>query len=110
MTLKAQITSDLTTFFDTDEFAETTSYTPSGGAAVSISAILEDMDPSIMDYDPPADSMILNVKTSDVSDPQRGDIFVISGETWYLTRNLGGGSHDGVWRLEVSRSDKRSIG
>ena len=110
MTLKTQMTSDLSAFFSTDEFAETIIYTPSGGDAVSIVAILEDMDPSIMDVAPPADSMILHVLYSDVSDPQRGDTFTISSETWYLVENIGGGSHEGTWKLLVSRSDKRRIG
>lgn len=110
MTLKTQITSDLSAFFNTDEFAETISYTPSDGGAVSIAAILEDMDPSIMAEAPPADSMILHVLHSDVSDPQRGDTFTISSETWYLVENIGGGSTEETWKLLVSRSDKRRIG
>ena len=110
MTLKTQIASDLSAFFNTDEFAEDISYTPSGGDAVSISAILEDMDPSIMAEAPPADSMVLHVPTADVSNPQRGDTFTISSETWYLVENIGGGSTEGMWKLLVSRSDKRRIG
>ncbi|MFH1616657.1 MAG: hypothetical protein ABIG61_16435 [Planctomycetota bacterium] len=109
MTLKTQMTSDLSVFFNTDEFAETITYTPSGGEAVSISAILEDMDPSIMDVPPPADSMLLSVKYSDISSPGRGDTFTISEETWYLVKNLGGGYYDGTWKLLISRSDKRRI-
>lgn len=110
MTLKTDIFSDLAAFFNTEEFAETITYTPSGGDAVSIAAIPEDMDPSIMDVEPPADSMVLHVKTADVSDPQRGDTFTISSETWYLVENLGGGSHEGMWKILISRSDKRRIG
>lgn len=109
MTLKTQITADLSTFYTTDEFAETIAYTPSGGDAVPVLAIAEDIDPSIMDVQPPSDSMILNVQVSEVSNPQRGDIFTISSETWYLLKNLGGGSQIGEWKLLISRSDKREI-
>ena len=105
MTLKTQMTSDLSAFFNVDEFADTITYTPSGGAPVPITGIPEEMDPSIMDVAPPAD-----VLYSDVSDPQRGDTFTISSETWYLIENIGGGSHEGMWKLLVSRSDKRRIG
>jgi len=110
MTLKTQMTSDLSAFFNVNEFAEIITYTPSGGAGVSITGILEETDPSIMDVAPPADSMVLHVLYSDVSDPQRGDTFTISSETWYLIENIGGGSHEGIWKLLVSRSDKRRIG
>lgn len=110
MTLKTDMASDLPAFFNTDEFAETIIYTPSGGEAVSIAAILGEIDASIMDVAPPADSMVLHVKTADVSDPQSGDTFTISSETWYLVENLGGGSHEGMWKILVSRSDKRRIG
>ncbi len=110
MTLKTDMASDLPAFFNPDEFAETIAYTPSGGAAVSIAAVLEETDESIMAEAPPADSMILYVLTADVSNPQRGDAFTISAETWYLVENLGGGSHEGMWKILVSRSDKRRIG
>lgn len=110
MTLKADMLTDLdNVFFDTDEFVDSITYTPSGGDPVSITAMLEDMDPSIMDVAPPGDSMVLHVKYSDVANPQRGDTFTISSETWYLVKNLGGGSHEGAWKLEVTRSDRRQI-
>ena len=110
MTLKTDMTADLAVFFNTDEFAEAITYIPSGGEVVSITAIPEEIDPSIMAEAPPADSMILHVKTAEVSNPQRGDTFTISAETWYLVENLGGGSREGTWEILVSRSDKRRIG
>ncbi len=102
--------SDRSTFFNTDEFAETITYTPSGGDAVSITALPEEIDPSIMAVASPADNMILHVLTADVSNPQRGDAFTVFSETWYLVENLGGGPHEGMWKILVSRSDKRRIG
>jgi len=108
MTLKADILTDLDdVFYDTDEFAETATYTPSGGAAVPVTIIPEEMDPSIMSDAPPGDERIIRVKTSDVSNPQRGDAFVIDTETWYLKANLG--INGGETRLSLTRSDKRQI-
>lgn len=110
MTLKEDMLTDLDdVFFDTDEFAEAGTYTPSGGDPASVNFIPEEMDPSIMSDAPPGDERIIRVKTADVSDPQRGDAFTIDSETWYLIRNLGGGSSDGTWRLQISRSDKRRV-
>ena len=117
MTLKTQMTSDLSAFFSGDEFAEAVIYTPSSsdvsppaGDPVPIMVIMEETDPSIMDVAPPADSMVLHLLYSDVPDPQRGDTFTIESETWYLIENIGGGSREGTWKLLVSRSDKRRIG
>ena len=110
MTLKADMLTDLDdVFFDTDESAEAAAYTPSGGEAVSISIIPDEQDPSIMSDAPPGDEIIVCVKVSDVSNPQRGDTLTLESETWYLVRNLGGGSSDGTWRLLFSRSDKRRV-
>ena len=106
MTLKEDILTDLNdVFFDTDEFAETGTYTPSGGDAVSVNFIPEEMDPSIMSDAPPGDEMIIRVKTSDVSNPQRGDAFAIDDETWYLKANLG--INGGETRLSLTRSGWR---
>ena len=108
MTLKTDMLSDLDdVFFDTSEFAETVTYTPSGGIAVAITAIPEDIDPSIMDVS--LDSMFLTVKISDVANPQRGDTFLIGTETWHLVKNLGGGAYARIWSLVISRSENRKI-
>jgi len=108
MTLKADILTDLDdVFYDTGEFAETVSYTPSGGEAASVDILREEQDPSIVPDAPPGDEMIIRVKTSEVSNPQRGDAFVIDTETWYLKANLG--INGGETRLSLTRSDKRQI-
>lgn len=84
MTLKDQITSDLATFFNTDEFAETVSYTPLGGAAVDITAVVTRDNPFQEPYvrgEETATSEIA-VQKSEVSDPQYGDLFTFDSETW----------------------------
>ncbi|MBW2599924.1 MAG: hypothetical protein JRC60_07610 [Deltaproteobacteria bacterium] len=54
MTLKADILTDLDdVFYETDEFAETVSYTASGENAASVTIIREEQDPSIMSDAPP---------------------------------------------------------
>lgn len=84
MTLKIQMTSDLATFFNTDEFAEIVSYTAVGGAAVDITAVVERGNPFQEPYvrgEETATCEIM-VQGSEVSDPQHGDIFFFDSETW----------------------------
>lgn len=79
---------DFSAFFDTNEFAETASYTPFGGSASSISVIfdkpfqavsletgqvdLEDIKPTVY------------VKTTDVSSVAHGDQLVINSVTYQV--------------------------
>ncbi|MBW2674243.1 MAG: hypothetical protein JRD89_12655, partial [Deltaproteobacteria bacterium] len=60
---------------------------------------------SIMSDAPPGDEIIIRVKTADVTNPQRGDTFVIDSETWYLQANLG--INGGEARLSLTRSGWR---
>jgi len=100
MTLKSDILTDLDdVFYDTDEFAESVSYTASGEEAATVTIVREEPDP------PPDDEMIILVKTADVADPQRGDTFIIDDETWYLKANLG--ISGGEARLSLTRSGWR---
>ena len=84
MTLKTQITSDLSAFFNTDEFAETVSYTPKGGAAVDITAIVSQDDPLQEPYVRGENTATceIEVQASEVPTPQYGDTFTFGGETW----------------------------
>jgi len=84
MTLKTQITSDLATFFNTDEFAETVSYTAVGGAAVDITAIVTRDNPFQEPYVRGEETATgeIEVQKSEVSDPQYGDLFTFDSETW----------------------------
>ncbi|MFA5387209.1 MAG: hypothetical protein WC322_02325 [Candidatus Paceibacterota bacterium] len=110
MTLKADMLTDLDdVFFDTDEFAYSATYTPSGGEAATITYIEEETDPAIMEDIPPGDAKIIIIKASDVSSPERGDTVTIGSDTWYLVRNLGGGSAAGTWRLVLTRSERRRL-
>ncbi len=82
MTLKADITSDLTTFISTDEFAVSITYNSTtiqgifDDAYEGINAAtgeIESTDPQVI------------VKASDVSGLGHGDTMIISGTTYYVT-------------------------
>ncbi len=103
------MTADLDVFFNTDEFADTITYTPADGDPVSISAVLGDQNATIQDPEPAGDSMVIFVKASDVADPGYRDQFTINSETWYLRRNLSGGPNDEILELEISRSERRQL-
>ncbi len=84
MTLKTQLTIDMSVFFNADEFAETVSYTPKGGAAVDITAIVTregaHQEPYVRGPSTAIGSVI--VKKSDVSNPQHGDTYAFDSQTW----------------------------
>jgi len=84
MTLKTQLTSDLTTFFNTDEFAETASYTAIGEAAVDITVIPTRGNPFQEPYVRGEETATCEIEAmrSEVPNPQHGDIFVFDSETW----------------------------
>jgi len=86
MTLKTQMTSDLAAFFNTDEFADSITYTPDGGDPATISAIVVRDAPLQEPYvrGEQNAACIITVKTVDVASPQRGDKYTISSEDWYM--------------------------
>ncbi|MCK5601376.1 hypothetical protein KAR91_05900 [Candidatus Pacearchaeota archaeon] len=91
MTLKTQMTSDLETFFNSDEFAETISYTPKSGDAVDITAIVTYAEPLQEPYVRGEETATceIEVKASDVESPQYGDIFIFDSATWEFDPVLG---------------------
>jgi hypothetical protein len=110
MTLKTDLTTDLTTFFNMDEFAESVTYTATGVAAKTITVILDKEDPTIQSVTPPGDRMIIWAKYADITAPRKGDTFTINSETWYVTGEPAGGRAEGIWHIEVSRSARRNLG
>lgn len=84
VTLKTQIASDLSIFFNIDEFAEIVSYIPKGGAAVDITAIVSRDNPFQEPYVRGEDTATceIEVLASEVPTPQYGDTFTFGGETW----------------------------
>jgi len=111
MTFKDQLAADLASvFFNTDEFAEAATYTPSGGAAKTIGMIPDDEVPATQSPAPANDSMTILVMASEVTDPGYGDTYLIDGVTLYHQEIVSGGSHGGVYKIRLSRSSWREIG
>jgi len=84
MTFKTDMSSDLSVFFNTDEFAQSVTYTPKGGSGTSISAVFERDAPFQEAYVRGRETATgeLAVKTDDVGTPQYGDTFTIGTEIW----------------------------
>lgn len=110
MTLKTQMTTDLAVFYNTDEFAETVSYTAIGGAAVNITAIVtrqgSHMEPYVRGMVTAA--AIIEVQKSEVSAPQHGDIYVFDSQTWEMDPDIDGGviyEDDEEYQIALRRRD-----
>jgi len=84
MSFSSQLTDDLSIFFNTDEFAETITYTAIGGGGVSIAAIVtregEGQEPYVRGIFT-ATALVL-VKKSEVATPRHGDIYAFDSQTW----------------------------
>ena len=103
MTLKDQLTSDMPTFFNTDEFADTVSYTALDGLATDITAVVTRDNPFQEPYvrgEETATCEIL-VQKSEVSDPQYGDIFTIPSKVWAFDPTITTESE--VWEFDPVR-------
>jgi len=102
MTLKTDISSDLDTFFDTDEFAETITY---AGSEI----------PAIVSYDENLDERTgasvaiarISVRKSDVESPAYRDEVKIGSQTWYVRNILSGDGY--VWLLGLYSQERPVI-
>jgi hypothetical protein len=112
MTLKAQIAADLNAvYFDAAAFAETVTYTPVGGAAQTIKAII--------DYGVPDESGLAGMDavntdaelwlqadaTNGIASVAVNDAVTIGSETWRViyARKIDDGL---IWRCRISRSTR----
>lgn len=112
MTFKSQIAADLADsrlWFDTDAFAESVTYTPAGGTAKTVAIIPDAEDPASQIPAPPGDSMIIMVRSSEVTAPGRGDTYTIDTVTWYHEEIVSGGPKSGVYNIRLSRSARRVV-
>lgn len=99
MTLAAQITSDLATVFDTDEFAQAVTYN-----GTSINAIVdygEDQDTN--DADSITKATIF-VKVSNVTLPVYRDTVIINSITWEVLNIAEGDGY--IWKLNLYRDER----
>jgi len=109
MSFSTALSNDLATFFNTSEYAESITYTPSGGAATTITIIDDTQDATLQDPETPGDNKIILVKYSDVNTPGYKDTITWDSITWYIIRNVSGGKTVGIWTLEISRSARRQF-
>ena len=99
MTLKTQMTSDLATFFNTDEFADMVSYNGSDiDGVVDFGEDLNEQTDSLKAM------ATLYIKKSDVVDPDYRDTVVIDSVTWHVS-NVQEGDSD-VWKLNLTRDER----
>jgi len=91
MTLKTQMTSDLSVFFNGDEFSETISYTATGEIAVDISAIVDRSGELLEDYVRGENTAMITitVKKADVPNKAYGDTFTIDENAWNFDPTRG---------------------
>lgn len=88
-TFTDQLTTDLAAFFNADEFAESVSYTPSGGSATAITVLWDqpwDLS-SPEDIGMSSDTIMVLAKTSDVSAARR-DETIVRGATTYKIKSV----------------------
>lgn len=80
-------TESMDDFLDTDEHAETVSYTAVGEDAADITAIVNDDFPRQEDYDRGVRFAMatLEVHNSQVATPKAGDLYTFHGHTWELS-------------------------
>ena len=91
MAFSDQRTTDQAAFYNTAEFAESITYTPTGGVAATISAVVERAGENQEPYlrGPDTATAIIHVKVSDVATPQWLDTFTFNSADWRLDPDLG---------------------
>jgi len=109
MAFTDQLTTDLNEiFYNTDEFAESVTYTPRTGSPFSAKIIRQDQDASL-NPESPGDRMEIRIRTSQLTTPNIGDRLTIGGETWQVIEIIGGGPSELEWFLGLTRSERRLL-
>ena len=106
MSFSSQATTDLAAFFN--EFAETVSYTPVGGVATDITAIVtrESIFQETYVRGPLTAMAEITVKASEVATPQYGDLFTFDSQTWEFDPSRGVFYEDGyIYEIGLVRRD-----
>lgn len=99
MTLKAQLTSDLSVFFDENEFAQAVTY---NGAPINV--VVDYGKDQDMDNNSNATKAVMFVKVSDVASPEYRDTVVINTVTWYVLNILDGDGY--IWKINLYRDER----
>ena len=102
MTLTVDLITDLTTFFNSNDFGVVASYTPSGGAATAVTVLFwnEYQASQLLDIQDDALGPYALGKTSDFPTAKKNETLVIDGTTYYIDPRPGG---TGVTRLILSK-------
>lgn len=106
MTLKTQMQADLASvFYNTDDFAETVTYTPAGGAGISVVAIIDYGRDDEDGADDLGQNAKIRIMVSSVATVTAGDTITIGANTWEV--HYARLSEDGLeWIADISkRSD-----
>lgn len=104
MSLRDIIEEDLGVIFDTDDFAETATYTPFGGSPKEVTVVFipgRDIDDARWSAAVQA-SAVMWIQASDVASPAYKDTVLVGVDTWTIV-NIDRGGRDKVWRLELRR-------
>ena len=102
MTLKAQLTTDLSVFFDTDEFAEVVTYNSASIKAVVDYGVNQSLDDNINDSN--MTKATIFVKASDVPDPKYRDTVIINAVVWDVMNIAEGDGY--AWKLNLYRDER----
>ncbi|MCK5614113.1 hypothetical protein KAR91_70265 [Candidatus Pacearchaeota archaeon] len=109
MTLKADILSDIDDiFFDVDDFAESVTYTPKGGAPAVILAIVDFGENLKISGKTVKEAASVTVKASDVPTPKYKDTVEINSELYTVERSPQGAG--GVWVLDIRKGERSAFG
>jgi len=103
MTFKSQLTTDMSVFLNTDEFAETITY--NGSPIDAIVDYGEDLDDVKNGTNSIADT--IQVMVSDVATPAYRDAVIIGGNTYAVLRRKSGDGY--TWTLEIYRGERPGI-
>ena len=101
MTFKDQLTTDLSVFFNTDEFAQTVTY-----KGTPIAAIVDYGENPGKEGDALITLGTLTVKASDVPSPAYRDTVVIGSNTWRVRGVISGDGY--IWKLSIYRGERPS--
>lgn len=91
-------------FFGTDVFSVSADYTPSGGSAsaVTVNFFNEGREVEVNAGVTVLKEPKLQVRTSEVSNPKRGETFEIDGTTYYILKSVPDG--EGLWLIYLSEN------
>lgn len=107
MTLKSQIASDISTFMNTDEFAESVTY---NSTAIQAVAILDDFKNS---ESPDAFKGLLYVASSSLASvPAYRDTVVIGSSTWTVFRDVNDNAYyesAGIYIINIFRKERPGL-